>query len=142
MIRQILSSSDWPEVVILPYRLMDDARVLRDPAPIKAGLKEQKSCAAIALLTVAPVRCGNLAEIKLEENLIRPGGPDQPFWLIFPEYDVKNRIRLEFPLDKVARLLSSKNTSTNTVRFCCAVLISAGCFREPPASTRTRLRAQ
>jgi integrase len=23
-----------------------------------------------------------------------------PYWLVFPEYDVKNRIRLEFPLDE------------------------------------------
>ena len=98
-IRQILSGSVWPEVVNLPYRLMAEARRLRDDAPIKAALKAQKAV-AIALLTFAPIRCGNLASIKLEENLIRPGGPDEPFWLIFPKYDVKNRIRLEFPLDE------------------------------------------
>ena len=99
VVRQILSGSVWPEVVNLPYRLMDEARVLREHAPAKAALKAQKAV-AIALLTVAPVRCGNLAQIRLEENLIRPGGPDQPFWLIFPKYDVKNRIKLEFPLDE------------------------------------------
>jgi len=60
-------------------------------------LKAQKAV-AIGLLTVAPVRSCNLAGIKLEENLIRPSGPDRPFWLIFPKHDVKNRIRLDFPL--------------------------------------------
>lgn len=54
---------------------------------------------AIAILTVAPVRLGNLTRIRLEENLIRPTGPNGPFWLVFPDYDVKNRIKLEFPLD-------------------------------------------
>jgi site-specific recombinase XerD len=37
--------------------------------------------------------------ISLEENLIRPTGPEGPFWLVFPHYDVKNRVKLEFPLD-------------------------------------------
>ena len=31
---------------------------------------------------------------------MRPTGPDGPFWLVFPEYDVKNRVRLDFPLDE------------------------------------------
>ena len=35
---------------------------------------------------------------RLGENLNRPEGPDAPFWLVFPHYDVKNRIKLEFPL--------------------------------------------
>jgi integrase len=45
------------------------------------------------------VRLKNLIEISLEENLIRPAGPDHPYWLVFPDYDVKNRVKLEFPLD-------------------------------------------
>ena len=99
VIRQILTSSVWREVINLPDRLMLEARALRDQAPLKAALKAQKAV-AIGLLTVAPVRSCNLAAIKLEENLIRPSGPDRPFWLIFPKHDVKNRIRLDFPLDE------------------------------------------
>jgi integrase len=53
---------------------------------------------AIGILTVAPVRLGNLAGIKLEKNLIRPAGPLSPYWLVFPDYDVKNRVKLEFVL--------------------------------------------
>jgi integrase len=99
VIRQILTSSVWQEVVNLPYRIMVESRALRDQAPLKAALKAQRAV-AIALLTVAPVRCANLSAIKLDENLIRPGGPNDPFWLIFPKHDVKNRIRLDFPLDE------------------------------------------
>jgi integrase len=55
---------------------------------------------AIALLTVAPIRAANLASIRLDENLIRPGGPGTNFILTFPYYDVKNRVDLTFELDE------------------------------------------
>ena len=53
---------------------------------------------AIAILAVAPVRLANLVAIKLGTNLIKPGGPNSNYWLTFPDYDVKNRVRLEYPL--------------------------------------------
>ena len=55
---------------------------------------------AVAILTVAPVRLGNLASIRLGENLIKPGGPYSTFWLTFRKYDVKNRTPLQFKLDE------------------------------------------
>jgi len=55
---------------------------------------------AIAILTFAPARLGNLVHIRLDENLIRPGGVDRPYRLVFPHYDVKNRVELDFPLDE------------------------------------------
>ncbi len=99
VIRQVLSGSIWREVVRLPDQLMAEARLLKDHAPVKAALRAQLAV-AIALLTVAPVRIGNLVRIRLEENLIRPTGPEGPFWLVFPHYDVKNRVKLEFVLDE------------------------------------------
>jgi len=51
-------------------------------------------------LTVAPVRLGNLASIRLGENLIKPGGPYSTFWLTFRKYDVKNSTPLQFKLDE------------------------------------------
>src|SRR5690606_13397667 len=36
----------------------------------------------------------------LDENLIRPAGPGTPLTLIFADHDTKNRVPLEFPLDK------------------------------------------
>src|SRR5262249_41973452 len=29
----------------------------------------------------------------------KPGGPQTPYWLVFPHYDVKNRVDLSFELD-------------------------------------------
>ena len=45
---------------------------------------------AVAIETGAPVRASNLAAIRLGENLIKPGGPGTPYWLVFPGYDVKS----------------------------------------------------
>jgi integrase len=45
------------------------------------------------------IRLGNLGSIRLGENLIKPGGLEHPYWLVFPDYDVKNDIDLQFPLD-------------------------------------------
>ena len=51
------------------------------------------------ILTVAPVRVGNLAGVRIGGNLIRPAGPNGRYWLVFPEHEVKNRVPLEFELD-------------------------------------------
>jgi hypothetical protein len=45
----------------------------------------------VAIETVAPVRAWNLATIRLDENLTRPGGIGSNYLLVFPHYDVKNR---------------------------------------------------
>jgi hypothetical protein len=77
VIRQVLSGPVWREVTRLPDQLMADARLLKEQAPVKAALRAQLGV-AIALLTVAPVRLGNLIRIRLEENLIRPAAPRRP----------------------------------------------------------------
>lgn len=99
LIRQVLTPGVWRSVVRLPDDLMRQAREMRDRAPVKAAGLAQRAV-AIAILTVMPVRLGNLAAIRLGENLIRPHGPEGSFWLVFPDHDVKNRVRLENPLDE------------------------------------------
>ncbi len=97
VIRQVLSGNVWREVINLPASLMVQARSLLDHAPVKAAVVAQIAV-AIALLTVAPIRLGNLVSIRLDENLIKPGGLEYPYTLIFPRFDVKNRVQLEFQL--------------------------------------------
>jgi integrase len=99
LVRQVLVPGIWRRVVALPAELMLEARKNRSQSPIKAAVQAQMAC-AIAILLVAPIRLGNLASIKLDTHLLRPGGTDAPYWLHFPRYDVKNRVRLEFPLDE------------------------------------------
>jgi integrase len=99
LIRQVLTEGIWSEVVSLPYVLMRQARADQAHAPVKAAVTAQLAV-AIAILSFAPVRLTNLVTIQLEKNLVKPGGPASPFWLVFPHYDVKNRVNLEFTLNE------------------------------------------
>lgn len=72
---------------------------MQEHAPVKASIRAQ-TAVAIAILTFAPVRLGNLGRIRLGENLIRPAGMNEPYWLVFPDHDVKNNVPLEFALDR------------------------------------------
>jgi integrase len=98
VIRQVLSSEVWRLVVNLPWQLMRQANAIRDRAPMKAAGLAQLAV-AIGILSVFPIRLGNLGAIRIGENLIRPGGPGTPYWLVFSGYDVKNRVRLETVFD-------------------------------------------
>jgi integrase len=98
LIRQVLTPGVWNRVVQLPQNMMSTARSQRSSATLKAAITAQLAV-AIAILTVAPVRLANLVAIKLGINLIKPGGPDSNYWLTFPDYDVKNRVTLEYPLE-------------------------------------------
>jgi hypothetical protein len=98
LIRQVLTPGVWERVARLPLAMMATARRLQH-APLIAAVTAQLAV-AIAILTAAPVRLANLTAIRLGTNLIKPNGPDSNYWLVFPDYDVKNRVRLEFPLEQ------------------------------------------
>ena len=99
LVRQVLTDGVWSEVVSLPTTLMQQARFAKNHAPIKAAISAQLA-AAVAILSFAPVRLGNLIRIELGQNLIKPGGPNTSYWLVFPNYDVKNRVDLNFKFDQ------------------------------------------
>jgi integrase len=99
LIRQVLTPGVWSRVVKLPQAMMATARSQQSHAPLRAAVTAQLAV-AIAILTAAPVRLANLTAIELEINLIKPGGPNSNYWLVFPHYDVKNRVRLEYPLEQ------------------------------------------
>jgi integrase len=99
LIRQVLNSEVWGRVINCPDELMRRARALKDQAPVKAAVTAQIAV-AVAILTAAPIRAGNLAAIRLGENLVKPGGPETAYLLVFPDYDVKNQVDLSFELDE------------------------------------------
>jgi hypothetical protein len=96
LIRQVLTPGVWDRIVNLPFQMMVEAR-RQGQASVRAAVTAQLAV-AIAILTLVPVRIKNLTEIRLGANLNKPGGPKSQYWLSFPEYDVKNRIKLEYPL--------------------------------------------
>jgi hypothetical protein len=98
LIRRVQTEGVWNRVVDLPQKLMATARSQHDNAPNRAAVTAQIAV-AIAILIVAPVRLINLTAIRLDYNLIKPDGPGSSYRLVFPDFDVKNRVRLEFPLD-------------------------------------------
>lgn len=99
LIRCVLTDAVWSRVTNLPDQLMRQARLERRHAPVRAAVLAQIAV-AVAILTVAPIRLGNLAGIRLGENLIKPGGPQSNYFLAFNKYDVKNRVPLQFKLDE------------------------------------------
>ena len=99
LIRYVLTDEVWSRVANLPEQLMRQARLERRHAPVRAAVLAQIAV-AVAILTVAPVRLGNLASIRLGENLIKPGGPQSNYFLTFDKHDVKNRVPLQFKLDE------------------------------------------
>jgi hypothetical protein len=98
LIRQVLTPGVWSRVVNLPFQMMALAHRQRH-APVRAAVIAQLAV-AIAILTVAPIRIKNLTEILLGLNLNKPGGVESNYWLSFPDYDVKNRANLIYPLDE------------------------------------------
>lgn len=99
LIRLVLTEGVWGEVVRLPKLLIQQARDAKYHAPVKAGVAAQMAV-AIAILTFAPVRLANLVSIELGKNLNKTGGLHTPYWLLFPDYDVKNRVELTFKFDE------------------------------------------
>ncbi len=97
VIRAVRTDGVWDKVVQLPEALMAEARLIQSQSPVKAAVTAQLAI-AIAILCYAPIRLGNLIRIRLGENLIKPAGLNGPYWLVFPHYEVKNRVPLEFKL--------------------------------------------
>ena len=95
----MLTDGVWSEVVSLPNVLMQQARSAKDHAPIKAAVTAQLAV-AIAILTFAPIRAFQSRQHRVGQNLIKPGGLNTPYWLVFPHYDVKNRVDLNFQFDQ------------------------------------------
>jgi hypothetical protein len=97
VIRRVLTPGVWSRVVKLPLAMMVSARRQQQHAPLRAAVTAQLAV-AIGVLAAAPVRLANLTAIRLGINLIKPGGPASNYWLVFPDYDVKNRVKLQHPL--------------------------------------------
>jgi hypothetical protein len=79
VVRKVMTPGVWASVVNLPDQLIRTARAKLPYAPIKAALTAQIAV-AIAILSFAPIRLRNLVAIKIDENLIKPGGPESPYW--------------------------------------------------------------
>jgi integrase len=96
-LRAFDDQADVDALVNLPQRLCAEIR-----ASGRKGARAAKviqTALAIELLIHAPVRIQNLASIDLERHLVGIGADAiRTLHLVFPEWEVKNRNPLEFPL--------------------------------------------
>jgi integrase len=83
---------------------MVESRARAKIKPYRSAVTAQLAV-AILILIRAPIRLQNLSAIRIGINLIRPGGPNAPYMLVFPDYDVKNGVPLEFALDETTSAL-------------------------------------
>ena len=74
VVRQVLVDHVWRSVMRVPERLLAEATAQQNAAPVRAAVAAGLAV-AIRILIVAPIRVGNLAGIRIGENLIRPAGP-------------------------------------------------------------------
>ena len=107
LIQQVLTPGVWDLVLNLPFAMMEEARRQQQHSPVRAAVTAQLAV-AIAILGNVPVRIKNLTEVRIGFNLSKPGGSKSPYWLNFPDYDVKNRIKLQYPLeDHISSLIDA-----------------------------------
>ena len=78
---------------------MQQARSARDPTPIKAAISAQLGLPlrfSLSHLSGFAI----LSASNWVRNFIKPAGQNSPYWLVFPHYDVKNRVDLNFAFDQ------------------------------------------
>lgn len=97
VIRAVLMSDIWARVCSLPSQLMIEATRKLNSSPRQAAILATVAV-QIQILIYAPIRVGNLLAIKLGVNLKREMGHERSYRLYFPDYDVKNRVPLDFNL--------------------------------------------
>lgn len=97
--RNLLRQFDDPDNVTalldLPQKLIGIAERKRNPRAVALLVQ---LAVAIEILTMAPIRLGNLCGLDLEQNLVRPRRRSKELHIILPAEQVKNREALEYPL--------------------------------------------
>jgi integrase len=103
-LRQFTSGEVVRRVLCLPDHLLSEARKL--PVGTTSALMVQNAV-AIAILTTAPIRVGNLCSLDREVHFRRAFSVgDRRHHLVFPAREVKNNVDLEFPVpDRVMTLI-------------------------------------
>jgi integrase len=94
------------KLLLLPERLVEWAE--RAP-PRSAGPRRVEVmvslAVALAILRTAPMRIANLAGLRLDRHLTRPGGPRSRWLIVIPAAEVKNTLDLAYRLDREATTL-------------------------------------
>jgi len=96
----------------LPDRLCATGRTLKPEAAALA----REDALAIAILFVCPLRIGNIASIRVDHHVQRPG--DDRVFLVFAEEEVKNDRPMEFELPRDVRRMLDKHLANRAPLLC------------------------
>jgi integrase len=93
-LRQFDDPDNVAALLGLPKKLMRIAARNRNP---RAGALQAQTATAIEILLMAPIRIGNLSDLDLDRDLVRPGRGKQ-LHIVLAAEQVKGREPLEYPL--------------------------------------------
>jgi integrase len=96
LLRELSDPAVLAKLLLLPERL---ATWAQHTTPIR-GAQAMEFAAAIAILIVAPMRIANLAGLRLDRHLTRPGRPRSPWLIAIPPEEVKNEVPLLYELSQ------------------------------------------
>jgi integrase len=102
-LRQLDDDRNKALLILLPQRLFEEAR-RKDHGDVRAAVAFQVGL-AIELLWMAPMRMGNLINLRLDRHVVRPGGTHGPVHLVVPGTETKNGEEIEYPLPTESREL-------------------------------------
>ena len=117
LLRQFDDPANVTALLELPQKLIAIAGKTRNPRT--AALLAQLAV-AIEILTMAPIRLGNLCALHLEQNLVRPGRGKHH--LAIEEMGLKRRQALEFPLPPQSIELLERYLRDSSSPFGCSGL--------------------
>jgi hypothetical protein len=85
------------KLLLLPERLADwvECAPLRSTRPDSPAVM-MSLAVALAILRCAPLRVRNLASLRLDRHLTRPGGPRSQWLIVIPADEVKNKKKSSF----------------------------------------------
>lgn len=104
---ELLLALDDPDIrarlLLLPERLAEWA----GRAPLPCARPENSAlmmswAVALAILRIGPMRMKNLAGLRLDRHLSRPGGPRSRWLIMLPAVEVKNKVDIPYLLNREA----------------------------------------
>jgi integrase len=103
--RTLLCTLDDPAVRAKLYFLPERLGNWAERMTSVHGAVAMQIAVAIVILQSAPLRIGNLAGLRLDRHLVRPGGPRSLWQIDIPPHEVKNNQALVFEFPRRATAL-------------------------------------
>jgi integrase len=96
ILRCFSSPAAKEKLVELPFTLL---RELKAPKPWQGyDARKVETALIVQLLLRAPMRLGNLANLRLDEHVMQPEGSNGPLLLVIPAPETKNNLEVVYPL--------------------------------------------